>query len=142
MKLEGKTVFVTGGASGLGEGVVRYIVEHGGHVIIADINKKRGNKLANELSSSKAIFVKCDVTSEEKVQYAINEGLKKFGAIHGCVNCTGIAPPRRTLSKSGTVHPLKHFRQVIEINLIGTFNVLRLCAKAMINNEPDAKTKV
>ena len=94
-----------------------------------------------EFGENVALFTKCDVTKEASVEQAIKAGIDKFGAIHGCVNCAGIGYPRRTLSKSGKVHPLPPFAKVIEINLIGTFNVLRLCAKAMIANEPDPETK-
>ena len=85
--------------------------------------------------------MKTDVTSEKSVTEAIDLSLKKFGSIDGCVNCAGVGYPRRTVSKSGKVHPLPPFEQVIRINLIGTFNVLRLCSKAMLQNTPDAETK-
>eukprot|EP01084_Bolivina_argentea_P303301 523609_1 len=140
MKFEGKTFFITGGVSGLGEGTARNFVSKGANVILADINGSKGKKVAAELGSSVALFVKCDVTNEKSVQAGIDAGLEKFGAIHGCVNCAGVGYPRRVLSKSGKVHPLSPFARVIQINLIGTFNVLRLCAKAMIKNQPDVDT--
>lgn len=110
------------------------------HIQLADINASKGKKVVASLGESKALFTKCDVTKEKSVQEAIEAGLQKFGALHGCVNCAGIGYPRRVLSKSGKVHPLPPFSKVIEINLIGTFNVLRLCAKAMIANKPDEET--
>lgn len=138
MKLEGKTFYITGGVSGLGEGCSRLIVEKGGNVIMVDINSTKGNKIAKELGDKHSLFVKTDVTKEESVQNSINLGLKKFGSIYGCINCAGVGYPRRVLSKSGKVHPLAPFKKVIDINVFGTFNVLRLCAKAMISNEPDS----
>merc|ERR1712244_171333 len=111
-----------------------------GNVVLADINNSKGKKMVAELGENVAIFTKCDVTKEKSVQEAIDGGIKKFGAINGCINCAGIGYPRRTLSKSGKVHPIAPFKKVIEINLIGTFNVLRLCAKAMIANKPDIDT--
>jgi len=140
MKFEGRTFFITGGVSGLGEGVARLFVSKGANVILADINSSKGKKVVSDLGASVALFAKCDVTQEKSVQEAIDSGLQKFGALHGCVNCAGIGYPRRVLSKSGKVHPLPPFSKVIEINLIGTFNVLRLCAKAMIANPPDIDT--
>ena len=107
---------------------------------MADINSSKGKKIVKVLGEKQALFTKCDVTKESSVQEAINAGLSKFGALHGCVNCAGVGYPRRTLSKSGKVHPIEPFKKVIEINLIGTFNVLRLCAKAMISNSPDIDT--
>lgn len=133
MKLEGKTFYITGGASGLGEATARLFTSSGANVILADINEKKGKALESELSPN-ALFVKADVTSEDSISKSIDAALKKFGALHGCVNCAGVGYPRRVLSKSGKVHPLKPFEQVIRINLIGTFNVLRLCAKAMLSN--------
>jgi len=140
MKLEGNTFFVTGGASGLGEGVVRLFVSHGANVAIADLNPVLGNKIANELGNQ-AIFVKCNVVSEESVKAAIEETVRTFGNLSGVYNCAGIATPRRVLSGSGRVCPLKDFRSVIEVNLIGTFNVLRLGAKAMTQTNADKKEK-
>ncbi|ETO24078.1 3-hydroxyacyl-CoA dehydrogenase [Reticulomyxa filosa] len=154
MKLEGKTFFITGGVSGLGLAAAKSILSKGGNVIVskkkkkkkkhevyqlflADIQKDKGDKVAEELGS-KAIFVKTDVSCEKSVTEAIKVSVEKFGSIHGCINCAGIGYPQRTLSKSGKEHPLVPFERVLKINLIGTFNVLRLCAKAMLNNKPDA----
>jgi NAD(P)-dependent dehydrogenase (short-subunit alcohol dehydrogenase family) len=138
MKIEGKTFFVTGGASGLGEGVVRLFTSKGANCVIADLNSKKGQALAADIGSQ-AFFAKCNVTDEKSVQAAMEAGVEKFGTLHGCVNCAGTGPPRRILSKSGRVHPLNHFSKVIEINLIGTFNVLRLAAKVASGNTPDDK---
>jgi len=140
MKLDGKTVFITGGASGLGEACVRLFVKSGANAIIADVNEKKGKSLEEELSP-KTLFVKIDVTSEKSVQSGIDLAIQKFGNLHGVINCAGMGYPQRVLSKSGKVHPLAPFEQVIKVNLIGTFNVLRLCSGAFIKNEPDAETK-
>eukprot|EP01084_Bolivina_argentea_P105205 188332_1 len=140
MKIDGKTFFITGGVSGLGEAVARLFVSKGGNVVLADINKGKGKKLVAQLGDNVALFTKCDVTKEESVQAAIDAGIEKFGSLNGCVNCAGIGYPRRTLSKSGKAHPIAPFAKVIQINLIGTFNVLRLCAKAMVANTPDSDT--
>lgn len=140
MKLESKTVFVTGGASGLGEACCRLFVKSGANVIIADVNEKKGKKLEEELSPQ-ALFVKTDVTCEKSVQSGIDAALAKFSNLHGVINCAGIGYPQRVLSKSGKVHGLQPFEQVIKINLIGTFNVLRLCCRAFIKNQPDEETK-
>jgi NAD(P)-dependent dehydrogenase (short-subunit alcohol dehydrogenase family) len=136
MKIEGKTFFVTGGASGLGEATVRYAHSKGANVVIVDMNKKKGEELAAELGD-RAIFVKVNVTDEKSVQAAVDASVEKFGAIHACVNCAGIGYAQRTLSKSGKVHSTKAFQRTININLIGTFLVLSQCAKVMIANEPD-----
>lgn len=136
MKLEGNTFFVTGGASGLGEGVVRLFCSKGANCVIADLNSKKGTALAEEIGD-KALFAKCNVTDEKSVQAALEAAVAKFGTLHGCVNCAGTGPPRRILSKSGRVHPLNHFEKVIQINLTGTFNVLRLAAKVASGNTPN-----
>jgi len=136
MKIEGKTFFITGGASGLGAGTCRLFVEKGANVVIADLNEKKGKALEAELGS-KSFFTKCNVTEEKSVQDALQATVDKFGAVHGCFNCAGTGMPRRTLSKSGRVHPLSHFKKVLDINLNGSFNVLRLTAKAASANEPE-----
>eukprot|EP01084_Bolivina_argentea_P043675 80446_1 len=134
MKFERSTIFITGGVSGLGEAAARFFISKGSNVVLADINKSRGNSIISELGNKQAIFVKCDVTNEKSVQSAIDKGLNKFGSINGCINCAGRGYARRVLSKSGKVHPIKPFSDIIKLNLVGTFNVLRLCAKAMLLN--------
>lgn len=136
MKLEGNTFFITGGASGLGEGVAKYFVSKGANVALADLNKKKGAQVEAALGSQ-ALFVECNVTSEASVKAALEKTVARFGAVHGCMNCAGVAMPRRVLSKSGKVHPLQHFTKVVDINLNGTFNVLRLTAQAASKNTPD-----
>lgn len=135
MQIKNKSFLVTGGASGLGFGTAKMIAENKGNVIIADINVEKGEAAAKSLGKY-AHFVQTDVTDEASVQNAIDIGLKKFGALDGAINCAGIAPAERVLSKTG-VHALSSFSKVISINLIGSFNVIRLAADAMQKNEPD-----
>ncbi|MDC6389235.1 3-hydroxyacyl-CoA dehydrogenase [Maribacter sp. PR1] len=134
MNIKDKTFLITGGASGLGAAVAKMIVDHGGHVLLIDLKEKEGNSLAKKLGPS-AIFKKADVTDEDSVRSAISEGVKKFGALHGTVSCAGIGPAQRVLGKEG-LHELDSFTKVIQVNLIGTFNVLRLAADVIQNNEP------
>lgn len=132
MKIEGKTFFITGGASGLGEGCVRHFVSLGANVAIADLNKKNGEAIVKELGN-KTIFVHCNVAVEKSVIKAFETTVNKFGEVNGVFNIAGVSAPRRVLSKSGKIAPLSTFKKTIDINLIGTFNVLRIGAKAMSN---------
>ncbi len=137
MQIAGRTFLLTGGASGLGAATARRIAAAGGNAVISDTNAAPGEKLAAELGS-RAFFAAADVTDEAQVASAIAAGRKKFGALHGAVNCAGIAPGERILGRSGP-HRLESFRRAVDINLTGTFNVLRLAAQAMGDNEPDAE---
>ncbi len=136
MKIENKVAVVTGGASGLGEATVRNIVTNGGKVLVMDLNMERGNALVEELGKDKMIFEKTDVTSEIQVKEALARVIKAFGTVHICVNCAGIGAGQKTVHRDGA-HDLATFEKVIKINLIGTFNVLRLSAEIMQHNEPD-----
>jgi NAD(P)-dependent dehydrogenase (short-subunit alcohol dehydrogenase family) len=135
MQVQNSVVLVTGGASGLGEGVVRRLTDAGARVYILDRNAERGAALAAELGQQ---FVQTDVTSESDVSAAISAAQAKHGAIQVAVNCAGVGMAMKTVSK-GQAHPLDVFETVIRINLIGTFNVIRLCAAAMIGNPPNAE---
>jgi NAD(P)-dependent dehydrogenase (short-subunit alcohol dehydrogenase family) len=135
MRLEGRTVVVTGGASGLGGATVDMIVAAGGRAVIADINEQTGAAKAAQHGKS-AHFVKTDVTSDMEMQRAVDAGVNAFGAIHGLVCAAGIAVAERVLPKDG-VQPLAHFTRTITVNLIGTFNAVRLAAAAMAGNEPN-----
>lgn len=135
MNIQNQVFFISGGGSGLGEATARLLTENGGKVIIADLNEERGKKIANELDG---IFVKTDVSSEQEVQDAVTVAVQTFGEINGVVNCAGIGNSRRIVGRHG-VFPLDAFKKVVEINLIGTFNVIRLTSAAMINNEPNAE---
>jgi len=137
MQVGGRSFLVTGGASGLGAATTRRLAAAGGKVVISDINAEQGAQLAAELRSN-AIFVATDVTDGAQVGKAVAAAREKFGALHGAISCAGIAPGERILGKSGP-HSLDSFRRAVEINLIGTFNLLRLAAQAMESNVPDAE---
>ena len=136
MNLQKSVALVTGGASGLGAAVVRRFIDGGAKVVIADRDGDKGSALVGELGSS-AAFAQTDVTSEADVQAAVDLAISTFGSISVNVNCAGIGMALRTTSKNGA-HPLDVFETVIRINLIGTFNVIRLCAMYMALNEPNA----
>lgn len=139
MNLQNATALVTGGASGLGEATVRMLTANGANVIIVDLNDERGNALADELGAT-VRFQKTDVTNEADVQAAVNLAIETFGGLHINVNCAGVAEARKTLGKVDGVygaHSLAAFQKTISINLIGTFNVIRLSALAMERNEPN-----
>ena len=127
---------VTGGASGLGEGTVRKIVEEGGKAAIFDINDERANALAQELGEN-VRYVHVDVTSEVDVLEGLKQTIAAFGLVNVVVNCAGIAVGSKVLSKRG-VHALDAFEKVITINLVGTFNVIRLAVEKMQHNKPNA----
>ena len=133
MKISEARAIVTGGASGLGEATVRRIVEQGGKAAILDLSEERGKALVEELGGQ-TIFIKTDVTSEEEISNAISKAIESFGAINTVVNCAGIGVAGKLLSRKG-VHSLDMFSKVISINLIGTFNVIRLASEQMSKNE-------
>ena len=137
MQVTGHTFLVTGGASGLGAATARRLAAAGGNAVICDVDAEQGAKLATELGA-RAVFAAADVTDESQVAKAVAAAREKFGSLHGAVSCAGIAPGERVLGKSGP-HRLDTFRRAVEINLVGTFNVLRLAAQAMESNAPDAE---
>jgi NAD(P)-dependent dehydrogenase (short-subunit alcohol dehydrogenase family) len=134
VRLDNQTVLVTGGASGLGGATADMIIAAGGRVVIADVNDAAGNDTAARLGPA-ARFVRTDVTREADVQQAINTAIEDFGPLTGLVNAAGIGPAARIVGREGPM-PLDQFARVIHINLIGTFNVIRLAAAAMQNNQP------
>jgi 3-hydroxyacyl-CoA dehydrogenase / 3-hydroxy-2-methylbutyryl-CoA dehydrogenase len=135
VKMNETIAVVTGGASGLGEATVRKIIGQGGKAAILDLAAERGRKLAEELGEN-ALFVKTDVTSEEDTAGAIQQAVEKFSSINTVVNCAGIGIASKVLSRKG-VHSLDTFTKVISINLIGTFNVIRLASEKMTENDPN-----
>jgi NAD(P)-dependent dehydrogenase (short-subunit alcohol dehydrogenase family) len=135
MQIKGQTFVVTGGASGLGAGTVRKLVGGGGKVVIADVNAGAGEVLAKELGSD-VVFAETDVASEQSGQAAIDLAVASFGALHGLVNCAGILGASRIVGREGP-HDLRLFQKVIQVNLMGTFNMLRLAATAMAKNVPN-----
>src|SRR5690606_35122866 len=129
MEIANKVFIVTGGASGLGAGTARMLVENGAKVIIADVQNDLGRKLSSELDQ---VYVHCDVTSAADAEVAINIA-KEIGSVYGLINCAGIAPAARIVGKKGP-HDLDLFSKVISVNLIGSFNMMRLAAEAMSAN--------
>ena len=136
MQIKDKVFIVTGGGSGLGAAVARQIVAEGGMVVIADVNVAAGEAVAAELGAQ-TLFVATDVTSDEQGQEAVNAALKTFGHLNGLVNCAGVAPGEKILGREGP-HHLASFARAININLIGSFNMLRLAAAAIAREEPGA----
>lgn len=134
MNLQGKVAIVTGGASGLGLGTVKSLHGRGAKVVIFDLNEEKAKEISVELGENVS-YALVNVADEGSVQAGIDMVIEQFGAIHICVNCAGIAPAGKTVGKSGAI-PLENFKKVIDVNLIGTFNVLRLAAEKMVNNEP------
>jgi NAD(P)-dependent dehydrogenase (short-subunit alcohol dehydrogenase family) len=133
MQISNNVFIVTGGASGLGAGTARLLAENGGRVVIADLNQDAGEALAREIGG---LFVKTDVTREADA-IAVIGAAEGVGALRGLVNCAGIAPAAKTVGKDGP-HPLDIFTRTITINLIGSFNMIRLAAAAMAGLEPTA----
>lgn len=136
MDLKGSVALVSGGASGLGEACVRRLVSGGASAVIVDVNEERGNALASELGE-KVRFVKASVTSAEDVQTAVNTCKEAFGGLHILINCAGIGTAQRVLGKQGPME-LATFSRVIEVNLIGSFNMIRLAADVMSKSEANA----
>ncbi|MFD6439196.1 3-hydroxyacyl-CoA dehydrogenase [Peribacillus sp. NPDC060186] len=132
MNIHETIAVVTGGASGLGAATVRNIINKGGKAVIFDLSEENGAKMVEELGDS-VLFIKTDVTSEESVLEALEQGIEKFGNINAVVNCAGIAIAEKVIGRKGT-HELKAFSKVVTVNLIGTFNVIRLAAEKMVNN--------
>ena len=135
MLLRDRTVLVTGGASGLGGATVDTIVAAGGRAMILDLDAERGTAKASA-HGERARFVRADVTSEADVASAIATARQLFGDLHGLVNAAGIPMAARVLGREGP-HRLEDFARVIQVNLVGTFNVTRLAAAAMADNPPN-----
>jgi len=135
MQIKDSVFLIPGGASGLGAATARHLVAAGGKVLVADLNRDIGEQFAASLNGS-AKFALADVTNESQVQQAVDAAIAAFGALHGLVNCAGVAPGERVVGKNGP-HKLESFSRVIHINLIGSFNALRLAANAMAKNLPN-----
>lgn len=132
MQIQDRVFIVTGGASGLGEGTARMLAANGGKVVIADMNAERGEAVAREIGGT---YMRCDVSSEADGQ-AVVEKATSLGKLAGLVNCAGIAPAEKTVGKNGP-HSLSVYSKTIMVNLVGTFNMIRLAADAMSKNEPE-----
>lgn len=135
MKIENHVFLITGGASGLGAAAADQLAQRGGKIVIADLNEEVGRAKAAELGAS-ARFVKVNVAQEDDVRAAVAVAKSEFGGLHGAINCAGIGTPAKVLGKDGPL-PLEQFTRVININLIGTFNVIRLAAEAMNAQSPN-----
>ncbi|MBK7686691.1 MAG: 3-hydroxyacyl-CoA dehydrogenase [Rhodocyclaceae bacterium] len=129
MQIANKVFIITGGASGLGAATARRLMEAGGKVVMADLNQAAGDALATELGAN-AVFSLTNVSDEASAQACVALALSRFGGLHGLVNCAGVGPAEKVLGKNG-VHALASFSRTININVIGTFNMLRLAAEAM-----------
>jgi NAD(P)-dependent dehydrogenase (short-subunit alcohol dehydrogenase family) len=136
MKIRGSTFLVTGGASGLGAATAHMVVAEGGNAVLADLKDAEGQALVAELGASSR-FVRTDVTDEASARAAIDVARSAFGRLHGLVNCAGIVHGERVVGKEGP-HSLAAFARTININLIGSFNMTRLAAQAMAENEPNS----
>jgi len=140
MELKDKIVLITGGASGLGQATARYMVnEKGAKVALLDLNAEAGAKMVVELGEKNAIFCETDVTSEQNIDAAIAAIMDKFGAIHVDINAAGIPLPCKILDREGVASGLQKYAAVINVNLMGVFNVMAKCAEQMARNEPDEK---
>ena len=136
MDIKSSTFIVTGGSSGLGAATVEMVIAAGGNAIIADVNRAQGDALAARLGKH-ARYVECDVTREDHGKAAVAAALNQFGGLHALVNCAGIAIGEKTVGKDGP-HSLDKFAKVININLVGSFNMIRLAAEAMSRQQPNA----
>jgi NAD(P)-dependent dehydrogenase (short-subunit alcohol dehydrogenase family) len=137
MQIKGSSFIISGGASGLGAGTARHLAGLGANVILADLNDKLGNSLAAELGPA-ARFARVDVASEADCNVAIELAKSAFGGVHGVINCAGVGTPGKVIGKEGVL-PLADFARVININLIGSFNLIRLAAAAMTQQTPNAE---
>lgn len=133
MQIQASNFIVTGGSSGLGAACVRRLAAHGARVVIADLNVEAGQALADELGTQ-VQFVRVDVTNADDVQTAVDS---INGPLHGLINCAGIVIAAKLLDREGNPHPLEHFRKVIDVNVVGTFNVIRLATAVMVHNPPN-----
>jgi NAD(P)-dependent dehydrogenase (short-subunit alcohol dehydrogenase family) len=138
MQIQGNSFLVSGGGSGLGGATVRMLAENGANVIIADINREAGEKLAAEFGE-RVRFAYTDVSSEAEVQAAIDTAVDSFGGLQGVINCAGIAVVNKLLNKDGTPHSLELFSKCVQVNLVGSFNVIRLAAKVMAQSAPSSE---
>lgn len=138
MQLDNKVTIITGGSGGLGIAAAKSFLEKGARVAIFDLQEGDAKALAEE-NPGKVKFYETDVTSEEIVANNINQVVEDFGSIDICINCAGFGPGAKTYSSSKGPHPLNHFQNVINVNLVGTFNVLRLAAEKMSANTGEEK---
>jgi NAD(P)-dependent dehydrogenase (short-subunit alcohol dehydrogenase family) len=134
LRVEDSTFFITGGGSGLGAATARLLAQNGASVVLADVNEEAGERTASQIGSG-AKFVRTDVTNEGSVQDALDSAVETFGSLNGVVICAGIGPAAKVVGKKG-VHDMGLFTKTVEINLMGTFNVIRLAAVKLGENKP------
>jgi len=139
--LNNKVAVVTGGASGLGRAAAQELSDRGATLVIIDMNAEAGAKAVTELGADKTHFISLDVSNGPDVEAAFDKITADLGRVDVCVNCAGIGIAAKTIDREGNPHNLDHYRKVIEVNLIGTFNISRCAAAAMARNEPDEKTE-
>ncbi|MGH2791514.1 MAG: 3-hydroxyacyl-CoA dehydrogenase [Actinomycetota bacterium] len=137
MDIADKVALITGGASGLGLATAMAFVAAGGAVVLVDLDSSNGDATAKELGD-RARFAPADVTSEEQVRAAVRTAVETFGGLHVNVNCAGVGFPGRVLTRDGAANDLERYEFVVRVNLIGTFNVLRLSAEQMATQEPES----
>lgn len=133
MEIANKVFLITGGGSGLGAATARLLASHGGQIVVVDVNEEAGQEVADSVSGA---FVRADVSSEPDIENAVQSARHAFGGLHGVVNCAGIGSAARVIGKQGPF-PLDVFQRVIQVNLIGSFNVIRLAAGVMAQMEPN-----
>ena len=138
MELKNSIALVTGGASGLGQATVEEFVSKGAKVVILDINEDNAKKIIDNLGEDNVLFISTNIMEEEPVVNAVNQIKEKFGALHIAVNCAGTGYPGRILGKEAP-HPLDAFKFIVNLNLVGTFNVMRIAAELMDKYEPNDK---
>ncbi|KQV70182.1 3-hydroxyacyl-CoA dehydrogenase [Rhizobium sp. Root1220] len=136
MLIRGGTFIVTGGGSGLGAATTRMLVENGARVVVADLNDDAGDKIAADLGGDIVHYIHADVTSPQDGEKAVAAAVNGFGNLRGLINCAGIAPAEKVIGRDGP-HSLESFARAININLVGTFNMIRLATAAIQQREPD-----
>ena len=141
MDLSNKVAVVTGGASGLGRAAAQELSDRGAILVIIDMNAEAGTRAVEELGADKTHFISLDVSNGPDVEAAFDKITGDLGRVDVCVNCAGIGIAAKTIDREGNPHNLDHYRKVIEVNLVGTFNISRCAAAAMARNEPDEKTE-
>jgi len=141
MDLQNKVAVITGGASGLGRAAAQALVDAGATAVIFDMNEQAGAQAVSELGADKARFIKLDVSSGTDAEAAFAKIVDDLGHVDICVNCAGIAIGAKTINREGEPHDLDLYRKVIEVNLIGSFNISRCAAAAMARNNPDEKSE-
>jgi NAD(P)-dependent dehydrogenase (short-subunit alcohol dehydrogenase family) len=136
MQIDGKTIIITGGASGLGAETMRYMHGRGANVVACDMNVEAGDALVTELGE-RAMFCKLDVTSDADAAAVIEQVVNRSGTVHICINCAGVAAPGKIIDRDGNATSLDAYRRTVDINLVGTFNMLSKCAAQMAKNDPE-----